>query len=253
MIDSHCHLADEAFAADRDVVIARAGAAGVDGIIVVAEGLASAEAARALCAGRSDMWPTAGIHPHRAAEFDDAAARRLDAMIASPETVAVGETGLDYHYDHSPRDRQRAAFAWHLERSAATGKPVVVHGREADDDAAAAIIAAPAGVTGVLHCFSSGTTLLEAGLARGFCVSFSGMITFRTWTALWAIQAVPDELLLIESDAPFLAPVPYRGKRNEPAYVAQTAAKLAELRGTTVERIAELTASNARRLFRLSA
>ncbi len=252
MIDSHCHLADEQFAGDREAVIERAWAAGLTGIVVVAEGVASSEAARALCAGRDRLWPTAGIHPHRASEFDAAAARRIDELLKDPLTVAVGETGLDYHYDHSPRERQREAFDWHLARSAEASKPVIVHSREADDDTAAAILAAPEGTTGVLHCFASGTTLLEAGLAKGFCVSFSGMITFKTWSALWAVQAVPDERLLIETDAPFLAPVPNRGRRNEPSFLAQTAAKLAELRGTTLERIMELTTSNAQRLFRIN-
>lgn len=251
MIDSHCHLADEAFAPDREAVVTRARAAGVQGVVVVAEGLASAEAARALCAGRDDLWPTAGIHPHRASEFDVGTARRIEALLAEPAVVAVGETGLDYHYDNSPREAQREAFAWHLAQSAATGKPVVVHAREADADAARLIADAPAGTTGVLHSFASEQDLLEAGLSRGFCVSFSGLITFRTWTAHWAVERVPDERLLVETDAPFLAPVPRRGTRNEPAFVAHTVAKLAELRGTTVAWMADLTTSNAQRLFRL--
>ena len=249
MIDSHCHLADDVFAADREAVIQRAKEAGVSGIVVVAEGLASSRTARAVCAGRSDLWPTAGIHPHRASEFGDTA--ELEALIDT--AVAVGETGLDYHYDHSPRDIQRQSFAWHLAQSARTGKPTIVHSREADADTAKAIGDAPAGVSGVLHCFASERDLLEAGLARGFCVSFSGMITFRNWDAHWAVERVPDDRLLIETDAPFLAPIPYRGKRNEPAYVARTAARLAELRGTTVERIVALTRANAERLFHVTA
>jgi len=231
--------------------MARAGAAGVGGVVVVAEGLESSEAARALCAGRSDFWPTAGIHPHRASEFGAAASRRIAGLLAEGDVVAVGETGLDYHYDHSPRDLQQASFAWHLGQSAETGKPAIVHAREADADAARLISDAPAGVTGVLHSFASQDELLEAGLAKGFCVSFSGMITFRNWTAAWAVERVPDDRLLVETDAPFLAPVPHRGKRNEPAFVAATAARLAELRGTTVDHIAGITSANARRLFKL--
>jgi TatD DNase family protein len=253
LIDSHCHLADAAFAADRDAVLERARAAGVTGVVVVAEDLASTEAARAICAGRDDLWPTAGIHPHRAAEFNETAASRLAALIDGPDVVAVGETGLDYHYDNSPRETQRDAFAWHLAQSAESDKPAIVHAREADEDAARLIAEAPEGASGVLHCFASGPELLEAGLARGFCVSFSGMITFKSWQAAWAVERVPDELLLIETDAPFLAPVPHRGKRNEPAFVARTALRLAELRGTTPDRIASLTSANARRLFRLDA
>ena len=252
LIDSHCHLADDAFAADLDAVIERAHAAGVAGIVVVAEGLGSAEAARAMCAGRDGLWATAGIHPHRAAEFDDVAARELEDRLNDPDVVAVGESGLDYHYDHSPRDAQQASFAWHLAQAARTGKPAIVHAREADADAARLIAGAPEGTSGVLHSFSSGADLLEAGLAKGFYVSFSGMITFKNWNAQWAVQRVPDDRLLVETDAPFLAPVPHRGKRNEPAFVARTAARLAELRGTSVEHIAKITTANATKLFGLT-
>jgi TatD DNase family protein len=251
LIDSHCHLADAAFAADRPQVLERARAAGVTGVVVVAEDLESSRSALELCAGKGDLWPTAGIHPHRANTFDPGSEKAIGALLKEQGVVAVGETGLDYHYDHSPRDVQRASFAWHLAASAESGKAAIVHAREADADAARLIADAPAGTTGVLHCFASGEELLEAGLARGFCVSFSGMITFKSWDAGWAVERVPDELLLVETDAPFLAPVPNRGKRNEPAFVARTAARLAELRGTTPDRIAELTTANAMRLFRL--
>ena len=253
LIDSHCHLADAAFDADREAAVARARAAGVAGIVVVAERLSSAEAARALCAAVEGLWPTAGIHPHHASEFDDRAAAQLDTLLAEPDVVAVGETGLDYHYDRSPRERQREAFAWHLAASARTGKPAIVHTREADADVAQLLADAPAGVTGVLHCFSGSRELLEAGLAAGLCVSFSGMVTFAKWDQHWAVAAVPDDRLLIETDAPFLAPAPHRGKRNEPAFVASTAARLAELRGTDPDRLAALTTANAVRLFHLDA
>lgn len=252
LIDSHCHLADPAFAEDREAAVSRARGAGVAGIVVVADRLESAEAARALCAGRSGLWPTAGIHPHHAATFDAAAAGRLASLLDEPDVVAVGETGLDYHYDHAPRDRQREAFAWHLAASARTGKPVIVHAREADEDVARLITEAPDGVTGVLHCFSAGRAVLEAGLARGFSVSFSGMVTFKKWDQEWALAAVPDDRLLVETDAPYLAPVPHRGTRNEPAYVAATAARLAALRGTTLTQLAELTTANALRLFHVA-
>lgn len=253
LIDSHCHLADAAFDPDREAVLARAREAGVSAVVVVAEGLASSDAVRRLCVERSGLLATAGVHPHRATEFDAAAAARLEALLAGPGVVAVGETGLDYHYDNSPRERQREAFSWHLAAAARTGKPAVVHAREADEDAARLIAEAPRGLTGVLHCFSAGPSLLAAGLKRGFCVSFTGMVTFRGWDARWAVEAVPDDRLLVESDAPFLAPVPHRGRRNEPAWIAATVGRLAELRGTTPERIAELTTANARRLFRLDA
>jgi TatD DNase family protein len=252
LVDSHCHLADAAFAADRDAVLARAGEVGVTRIVAVADTLASSEAVIALAAAHHGVAATAGIHPHHAAEFDAAAAVRLEALLANPAVVAVGETGLDYHYDFAPRERQREAFAWHLAAAARLGKPVVIHAREADADMARLIADAPAGLSGVLHCFSAGREVLEAGLARGLHVSWSGMITFRNWDAGWAVALVPDELLLVETDAPYLAPVPNRGKRNEPAFLPATAAKLAELRGSTPAQIAALTTANAERLFRLT-
>ncbi len=252
LVDSHCHLADAAFAADRDVVLARSREAGITRIVAVADTLASAEAVIALAAAHPGVAATAGIHPHHAAEFDAAAAVRLEALLADPAVVAVGETGLDYHYDFAPRERQREVFAWHLAAAPRFAKPVVIHAREADADMARLIADAPAGLSGVLHCFSAGREVLEAGLARGLHVSWSGMITFRNWNAGWAVALVPDELLLVETDAPYLAPVPNRGKRNEPAFLPATAAKLAELRGSTPERIAALTTANAERLFRLT-
>jgi TatD DNase family protein len=249
LIDSHCHLADPAYDADRAGVVARAAAAGVTGVVVVAESVESAEAARRLAAATPGYVATAGIHPHQASTFSDQAAARVAGMLDDAVVAGVGETGLDYHYDHSPRDVQRESFAWHLAQGARTGKPVVIHSREADDDTARLIGDAPAGLRGVLHCFSAGPSVLDAALARGLCVSWSGMITFKSWNAHWALERVPDDALLVETDGPFLAPVPYRGKRNEPAFVTHTATKLAELRGTTPDRIAELTARNAIRLF----
>ncbi|MGD0484317.1 MAG: TatD family hydrolase [Gemmatimonadales bacterium] len=250
LVDSHCHLADRAFDADREVVLCRARAAGVGAVVVVADGVDTAERCLALAA-RPGLFATAGVHPHRAAAFDAVAAERVDALLREPRVVAVGETGLDYHYDLSPRERQREAFAWHLARAAATGKPVVVHSREADEDTARLLADAPPGLTGVLHCFSAGPAVLDAALARGLAVSWSGMVTFRNWDARWALERVSDEALLVETDAPYLAPAPHRGHRNEPAHVALTAARLAELRGTTPERVAALTGANARRLFQL--
>jgi TatD DNase family protein len=251
LVDSHCHLADAAFAEDREAVVARARAAGVTRVVVVADSVASSRTARELCTGRSDLVASAGVHPHHASDLDATAARELEALIEDPGTVAVGETGLDYHYERSSRGAQREAFAWHLAAAGRTGKPAIVHAREADADVARALTDAPSGIRGVLHCFSAGREVLEAGLARGFCVSFSGMVTFRNWDQRWAVEAVPDAQLLVETDAPFLAPVPHRGRRNEPAFVTHTAARLAELRGTSPERLAALTTDNANRLFGL--
>jgi TatD DNase family protein len=257
LIDSHCHLADPAFDADRDAVLGRARAAGVEAVVCVADDPAASERCLALARthpGATEAAPrlvaTAGLHPHHASRFETAAAV-LPRLLADPRVVAVGETGLDYHYDRSPREAQREAFAWHLAQAAALGKPVVVHAREADGDTARLIADAPAGLTGVLHSFSAGREVLEAGLARGFAVSFSGMVTFRGWGAAWAVEAVPESGLLVETDAPYLAPAPHRGRRNEPAFVVATAARIAELRGVAPERLAEQAAANARRLFGL--
>lgn len=259
LVDSHCHLADAAFDSDRGVVLSRARAAGVEAIVVVADSVAASHACLALCEGWSapaadapQLVPTAGIHPHNASGFDDAAAHELERLWADPRVVAIGETGLDFHYERSPRDKQREVFSWQLGAAARCGKPVIVHSRDADEDTARLLADAPAGLTGVLHCFSAGPTLLDAALERGFAVSWSGMITFRNWSQARALEAVPDGSLLVETDAPYLAPVPHRGKRNEPAFVAATAARLAELRGVPVEKLADLTASNARRLFGLA-
>jgi TatD DNase family protein len=259
LVDSHCHLTDAAFDPDRGAVLSRARAAGVEAIVVVADALDAARACLALCVGRGAptaeaprLVATAGVHPHNASTFDDRAAAELDALVADPRVVAVGETGLDYHYDRSPRDRQREAFAWHLAAAARWGKPVVIHSRDADEDTARLLAAAPSGLAGVLHSFSAGPAVLEAALARRLCVSWSGMITFRSWNQGRLLEAVPDRSLLVETDAPYLAPVPHRGSRNEPAFVAATAARLAALRGMSAEAMADLTAANARRLFGLA-
>jgi len=251
IVDTHCHLGDAAFDDDRAAVVARARAADVSHVVIVAESAAATERARGLAAAYG--WSaTAGVHPHEARHWDADARAVVEAALDDPAVVAVGETGLDYHYDFAPRERQREVFAWHLAAAARFAKPVVIHAREADADTARLIADAPAGLSGVLHCFSAGREVLEAGLARGLHVSWSGMITFRNWNAGWAVALVPDELLLVETDAPYLAPVPNRGKRNEPAFLPATAAKLAELRGSTPERIAALTTANAERLFRLT-
>ena len=231
----------------------RASAAGVGFIVVVADTADSSERVLALSRTASSLAATAGIHPHQASGFDADSAARLERLFSDPDVVAVGETGLEYHYDHSPRERQRESFAWHLGQAVERGKPVIIHSRDADDDTAQLVMDAPQGLTGVLHCFSSGPAVLEAALARGLHVSWSGMVTFNSWNASWAVERVPDDRLLIETDAPYLAPVPHRGKRNEPGFLPATAGRLAELRGTTSERIADLTTANAARLFGLNA
>lgn len=253
-IDSHVHLADPAFDADRDEVIDRARAAGAVALVCIGESLDAAQRAGDLAARYPRFcYHTAGVHPHDAATFDrerDVAGIRAELARGA---VAIGECGLDYHYDHSPRDRQRAAFEAQLALASETTRPVVVHTREAEADTLAMVSGAGrAGVLGVLHCYTGSHELARAALDVGWYVSFSGIVTFRKWTDDALVRLVPDDRLLVESDAPYLAPVPHRGRRNESAYVPRTVERLAALRGVDGESLAERTVENARRLFGLA-
>ena len=252
LVDAHCHLGDRAFEADRDAVLDRARAAGVGHVVVIGESLAGSERAVALVRGatRGGLSATAGVHPHEASSWSAEVAARLRDLLAAPEVVAVGETGLDYHYDHSPRDAQRRSFEAHLGLAAELGKPVVVHAREADADMAA-MLRAWAGPKGavVLHSFSSGADVWEAGMAIEAYFSFSGMITFKNWTPVVPLTAYPPNRLLLETDSPFLAPVPHRGQRNEPAYVREVAARAATFCGESLDTLAQRTTDNARACF----
>jgi len=247
LVDAHCHLGDAAFDRDRDAVLVRARAAGVGHVVVIGGTIAESERAAALARGGPGLSATAGVHPHEARSWSPEAAARLKALLALPEVVAVGETGLDYHYDHSPRPAQRRAFEAQLGLAAELGKPVVVHAREADDDVAAMLAAARVAV--VLHSFSSGPSVFEAGMAIGAYFSFSGMITFKNWTMTDRLTACPPDRLLVETDAPYLAPVPHRGTRNEPAFVRDVAAALARIRGEALDTLGQRSTENARRLF----
>lgn len=253
-VDSHTHLADPAFDADRDDVVARARAAGCVAAVCIGESIDAAGRAEVLARAHPGFlsW-TAGVHPHDAASFDPG--RDLPAIAAHLDrgAVAVGECGLDYHYDHSPRDVQRAAFAAQIALAAERRAPLVVHTREAEADTSAMVVeAGAAGALGVLHCFTGSPELAETAVAAGWYLSFSGIITFRRWTDDALVRAIPPERLLVESDAPYLAPVPFRGKRNEPAHVRLTVERLARALDVTPDAAAALTARNARRLFGLA-
>ncbi len=253
LIDSHAHLNfPDAFGADLDEVLARARAAGVERVICIGTSVASSQRAQAMAHAHDMVFASAGIHPHQVDEFDDADWPALTALWADPRVRAVGETGLDDFYDHGDRDRQRVLYRRHLEAAGEVGKPVVVHIRDAFDDAFAltAEVGLPAG--GVVHCFTGGQRELDRALALGFDISLSGIATFKSAKALRAaIPHIPLDRLHVETDAPYLAPVPHRGQRCEPAFVADTAAAIAALRGEPVATLRAASRANTCRLFGL--
>jgi TatD DNase family protein len=258
VIDSHCHLADETFAADLEAVLARAQAAGVERVLTILEAGNAKEAAQA--ARLEQLWPevrfSIGVHPHQAHAFADDPGRAgtlvRDEFAGTPAARAVGEIGLDYHYDFSPREVQLAVFRTQVRLARELGRPVVIHTREADEDTIAILREDGAGeVQGVLHCFTGGPALARAGLDLGLYISLAGIITFPKAADLRdTVRAVPLDRLLIETDSPFLAPVPHRGKRNEPAFVGRVAATLAELHHIDADDIARRTTANFHTLFR---
>ena len=251
MIDSHAHLTDERFAGEVDEVVARAREAGLEAVVTIGTDLADSRAALDLAARFPDVWATAGIHPHAAHTADSAALEELRRLAAEPRAVAIGETGLDSHYDFSPRESQRSAFEAQLRLARELDLPVIVHAREADEDLAAMIAEHGDGVRGVLHSFSSGPELLALALDLGWYASFGGMITFRSWTDLDSVRAVPADRLLVETDSPYLTPVPHRGTRNEPSRVPLVAARAAEIRGVPLEELSSAVTRNARRFYAL--
>jgi TatD DNase family protein len=247
-IDTHCHLGDPAFSGDRPEVLERMRAAGVGRALVI-ESEHERLATTALWVHETPTLALAtGCHPHDASRWDSELAARLDELWRHGGIAGAGEMGLDYHYDHSPREVQRRVFEEQLALAVACDRPVIIHAREADADVVA-ILEGQATARVVLHSFSSGPVLRDAGLAHGWYFSFSGMITFRNWRDHDTAKAVPAERLLIETDAPYLAPVPHRGKRNEPAFAAEVGRQLAALRGTTAEALAAITTGNAEELF----
>jgi TatD DNase family protein len=251
LIDTHCHLADAAYDADRTEVLERAWAAGVAHVVVVGESPEASDRALELARAEPRLATTAGIHPHDASRWSADTGQWLRQRLGDPRVAAAGEMGLDYHYDHSPRARQREAFEAQLALAAEAGKPAVIHAREADDDVAAILSSHP-GTVAILHSFSSGPGLLRAGLVLRHYVSFSGMVTFKNWRLDPAILETPADRLLLETDGPYLAPVPHRGKRNEPAFVRQVAERIAAVRGVPVEELIALSGQNAARVFGLS-
>jgi TatD DNase family protein len=250
LIDTHCHLGDPAYDPDRGPVLERAWAAGVAAVIVIGESRPAADRALELVADEPRLAATAGLHPHEASAWNPDYAAWLAEALRDPRVVAAGEMGLDYHYDHSPRPAQRAVFEAQLDLAAKAGKPAVIHARDADDDVTA-VLRNHSGVTAVLHSFSSGLRLLRAGVALGHYVSFSGMVTFRNWALDDAIRETPLDRTLIETDGPYLAPVPHRGSRNEPAYVRRVAERIAEVRGLSLDALVAATGANAVRVFGL--
>ena len=255
LVDTHCHLDPQYFPSGPDEVLERARAAGVGGFIVIGVGadLAPARAAVALAKRVSDRAAAAvGVHPHDAFTLDDAAYAELASLAAEPEVVAIGEIGLDYHYDHSPRDVQRAAFARLVGLARELKKPIVIHTRNAPADTIDILTAEGArDVGGVIHCFSEDQPFAEKALDLGFDVSFSGIVTFKSSLAVQQVARwAPLDRILVETDSPYLAPIPKRGTPNEPAYVVHTARRVAELRGIALEALAEATTANAERAFR---
>jgi len=251
-IDSHCHLNYKGLVEEQPAVLARARAAGVEAMLNISTRASEWDEVIATAEREPDVWASVGVHPHEADLHPDVHTETLVARTAHPKVVGIGESGLDYYYDKSDRERQRDSFRAHIAAARETGLPLIIHTRDAEEDTAA-ILAEEMGkgtFTGVLHCFTGTRELAEKGMELGLYVSISGIVTFKNAKDLQAVaQAIPLDRLLIETDSPFLAPVPHRGKPCEPAYVADTARFLAELRGESLEHLAAATSANFRKLF----
>jgi TatD DNase family protein len=252
LIDSHCHLDFPDFAPELDAVVARARQAGVGAMLTIGTKLKAFDGVRRVAERFDDIWCSVGVHPHEAADepLDEAGA--LIGHAGHPRVVGIGEAGLDYYYEHSPKDDQRRNFRAHIAASRETRLPLIVHARDADDDLCQ-ILEEEMGkgaFPGLIHCFSSTAKLARTALGLGMLISISGIVTFKKADELRAIVAdVPLDRLLVETDAPYLAPIPFRGKRNEPAFVTHTAAALAKLKNVEPARLADATTDNFFRLF----
>ena len=252
LVDSHCHLDFDVFDDDRQETIARAAGAGVGTLVTICTRLDSFDTVHAIARSDPRIYCSVGVHPHQVSEEGVAATTAIVALAGHDKVVGIGETGLDYYYDRSPRDDQRENFRNHAAAARETGLPLIVHTRDADEDTAAILREAheDGPLRGVLHCFSAGRELAETALDLGFYISFSGIVTFRTAEALRDIaRDVPMDRILVETDAPFLAPVPNRGKRNEPAFVVHIAEVMAGLKGLDAAAFAAATTDNFFRLF----
>lgn len=252
LIDSHCHLDFPDFADELDEVMARARAAGIDRLVTISTRVRRQRALLAITERFPDVYCSIGTHPHYAHEEADVSLAELVAATRAEKVVAIGEAGLDYHYDNSPREAQERGFRTHIGAAREAGLPLVIHSREADDDTAR-ILEEEMGrgaFAAVLHCFTGGRELARRAIALGHCISFTGILTFKNSEDLRAIAAeLPEDRILVETDAPYLAPGKYRGKRNEPAYMVETAKVLAEVRGVSFDTIAKQSTANFYRLF----
>ena len=252
IVDSHCHLDFPELYADLDGVIARAKNAGVERMLTICTSVASIPKVLAIADKYPEVYAAIGIHPHRVEEHGVLPVEQIVSWTEHPKVIGIGETGLDYHYDKSPRDMQRASFANHIEAARQTGLPFITHTRNADADTSAIIeeMCGDGQAAGLLHCFSSGRVLAENAVANGLYISFSGILTFRNSQDIRdTAKIVPQDRLLVETDAPFLAPVPKRGKTNEPAFTAYTAGVLAETCGIGSDQMNEVTTNNFFNLF----
>jgi TatD DNase family protein len=249
LVDSHCHL-DFADAAERPAIIARARRAGVKTMVTICTKLDEFPLVRAIAEADPDIWCTVGVHPHEAKDEPAADRDTLVDFTRNVKVIGIGETGLDFHYEHSPRAEQEAAFRIHIEAARAAELPLIVHTRAADPETIA-ILEETRPLAGVIHCFSTGRRLAERAVELGFYISLSGIITFKTAQEIRDIaRALPLDRLLVETDAPYLAPVPLRGKTNEPSFIVHTAALVAQLKGLTPDELARATTDNFFRLFR---
>ena len=249
LVDSHCHLDYVPAGPDRAETIARARRAGVGAMLTIGTKITEFPAVRAIAEENADIWCSVGIHPHEAAAEPETPAERLTSLAAHPKVVGIGETGLDFYYEHSPRERQAAVFRAHCAAARESGLPLIVHTRDADPETAAILVEEKV-PRGVIHCFSTGRALAEKAVELGFYISLSGILTFKNAEHLReTVRALPLERLLVETDAPYLAPMPLRGKTNEPAFIVHTAERLAQVKGVDPAEVARATSDNFFRLF----